>query len=255
MPIKNTIRKNNQNFINIKIPFSSNDEMFGYEQEVDDLTTDKSNELINPAIDGDVRRFKSEVYHDITFKFYNGSDYESSYDVIGMSDNDLDLRNQNILNSFYILDCYRSNNVMNRVRLFRTYVNNIIRDDHESKITTTDNKEFNNWYVPINLINDNLDNGTFTCYTSLSFYNGVNGMLITFRDNTNNDTPKLYFKTEINVIDKTWKIVDDVNTLHELVSESYDDKINNSISNLDNYRPNTPDGNIFDHTNGTYRTE
>ena len=54
----------------IKIRFSANDDFYGYQQEIDNLTEITSEDLINPVEDGEMRRFKVEYNTQLNFFFY-----------------------------------------------------------------------------------------------------------------------------------------------------------------------------------------
>jgi hypothetical protein len=262
---KHTIKFNGGN-VNIKIPLISNDNFVGYQQEIDSLTQVTSNDLVNPELDVEVRRFRYDPLvsqANLVFFFYDNT--TNTY-ISNLTSNDFtidELKNNSscVLNSFYVLDFYDTYDVNTQSKIFTTYLTKI-NEGYTGvyypryKIHETYKNQLYYWYVPQSFINSQTAS-TVVGYVKLSFFNGKTGNIVSF---TNNDSvtttsQKLFFKVQLNLYNKTWKFINtnfpNIYT-YEIPSNAYTNKIDDSVEKIENLKQAFPTGTIFNNTTGTY---
>ena len=288
--IKETIRFNNQD-TNLKISLSIGNRLSGYQQEIDELTEDTKQELINPVIDNEVRRFTSSNIQFITFWFKNlgrggGDPFNDSFgsDGAGFSDSEIEDYDDVVLNSFFIMDVYDTFDNNSQTKIYTTYLTQILDGQSDggvpiSKYTLNYNTG-NQWYhqyvpksfldkptgisgypvyggsTPLGLANL-LENGALeelTVYAKFSFYNAKYGTLSLFYNDANSalSTPeKMYVKTYFYPSTMEWEFVSSPN-LYELASDnSYVTKVNETFKNFENLKQIYPVG-AFNPKDGKY---
>lgn len=256
--------------LNIKINLGSTDAFIGLQQEIDSMTSFTGIDLINPATDGETRRFK---YYSgsvkLNFKFYLdgvGSWY-NNFLVPGFTPTEISYRQSNVNKSFFILDYYDSFDVYNQNKIFTMYLTKILREpppyNSDYTINATINNQFYRWYIPQSYI-DEITGDTVTGYVKFSFYNAKSGRIQLFynSDNESLTTPeKFYFKTELNLINKTWQIITpSVTSISEIIAKElpystnkqYTDKVNDTFDNFENIQQNYPSGSTFNYEDGSY---
>lgn len=250
MSIIRKIIKRNDDVVRFKIPIHNKSNNYGEHQEINELTSLTGNNLINPAIDGDVKLFKPYESNTINVNFWNGTTFEKSYNVIDFTLNDIQSSAGYVLNSFYFIDFYDNINLLNQIKLFRVFINKFnFTNTIESKILIdlNNNREFNNWYIPNKLGTQNILN----VYARFNFYNSKNGQIITFR--YDNEDGLMFVPCEIDLINKKWRFETSNFNIYQLISNTYNDKMNNTVNNLNNLRQNPPQGSIFDYQTISYR--
>src|ERR1035437_3463685 len=254
--IKEKIRFDGRN-MNFKFSLGSNDNFIGFQQEIDSLMQSTTNDLINPAIDAEERKFKLNPIPTNTitlqFKFSNLS--LMNFIAAGFTQNEIDQNDTNLLNSYFILDFYDTYNINTQTKIFTTYLTKIGKSPKYS--IGANNNQLYYLYVPISYINSQTGT-TVTGYTKFSFFNAKNGITTLFynKNNENFTTPeKLFFKTELNLINNTWKFITPsypIIDVKEITNNAlYIKKINDTYNNFDNLQQTYPSGNIFAITNGT----
>jgi len=253
----------------ILISLGSDDAFTGYQQEIDGLTSFTTTDLINPVTDGEKRRFKHFTNANtlIQFHFYNNSGGFFSPSLLnnGYTSAELSGPTTNVLNSFYILEFYDSFDVYNQNKIFTTYLTKIVNTTSQVPTYTISpvvNNQFYRWYVPVSYM-DLFTGTTAIGYTKFSFYNAKTGKIALFAnfDNYGLDTPqKLFFQTELNLVNKTWRIITPsypIIKAKEIPSNAnslYVDRINKTFSNFENLKQNYPTGTTFNYINATYLT-
>lgn len=267
MLIKERI-KYNRNDINIQIPLNLNNSLSGYQQEINNFSQVKTNNSINDVNDAEVKKFKLKSTNNIRrlfFYFYKSNmGYITTFSNAGF---DLSIKD-NFINSFFILDFFDSYNPTIQSKLFsvyltKLYVNNKDGDKNISVFNLISGTQFYNLFVPNNI---KYINNKYTGYTRFSFYNAKTGKITVFFNQHNEtlSTPeKMYFKTILNLNDKTWDIVSSLteNSLNNILikeltsSTEYVKKYNNSFDNFDNLKQNYPTGNYFNPENANYNTQ
>lgn len=262
--IKEIIRFNPSytgNTINIKIPFGSSDALSGYQQEIDNVTTFTATDIVNPMIDVEVRKFKcfSDALAKITFYFNNGSGTYLSF-FYGFTSNDV----SSIRNSFFILDYYDSFNIYNQNKIFTVYLTKIMTTTSSAPVYSlnpTVNNQFYTWYIPISYI-ESITGSTVVGYVNFKFFNAKTGKIIQFYNNDNlslTSPEKMYFKTELNIPNKTWKFITtsypNMNAREiESTNTLFINKTNDTFDKFDNLKQNYPTGNTFNYQDGSYFT-
>ena len=263
--IKENIRFTGEN-MNLKIVLNSRDNFIGYQQEIDGLTQLTTTDLINPAIDGETRRFKYDPDLGntvLSFYFYSGNTYNVSFLNAGFTQNEINSNSNKLLNSFFILDFYDTFDVNNQTKIFTTYLTKILDNISNSpiyRVYVEAINQFYYWYIPLSYINT-LTGSTGIGYVKFSFYNAKNGNVSLFYNNDNaalTTAEKMFFKVELNLTDKTWKFLTTsfpYLTAYELITSiDYINRINNTFEKFDNKKQEYPTGTTFNYRTGTYLT-
>jgi hypothetical protein len=263
--IKETIRYNNQD-MNLKIKLSTHDAFTGYQQEIDNLTQITTASLINPVNDNEMRRFKhyTDVNTTLRFQFYNSTldMYFYLFAPAGFTPVELATKSFSALNSFFMLEYFDSYDIYNQNKIFATYLTKIGVSPSYTINPTSDN-QFYRWYVPISYI-DSQTGTTVTGYTKFSFYNAKRGKIHVFYNQDNeslSSAERMYFKTRLNLINRTWEIVTPsfpIITGKELkytTYQQYTDRVNDTIDNFENLTQSYPSGNTFNYIEGNYLTK
>lgn len=277
---KERIKFENQD-INLKITLNSNNYRYGYQQEIDGITEEVKNDLINPIIDNEIRKFKYESPTNSATKlnFYfttDGSSYENTYTNASTNFEQEEIINNhnNVRNSFYIMDYYDSFDFFNQNKIFTIY-NTKITNSEIFNITTINlpipnyrlfkdtKNQFKDWYIPKSLIDDNLNSGKTIVigYIKFSFYNAKTGELLLFYNKDKESiktSEKLYFKVKLDLIKKTWYF--EPNTANKLVyqiptTNAYSKRTNETINNFNNKQQEYPEGNVFNPIEQNYDIE
>ena len=255
--------------MNMKITLSSRDAFIGYEEEIKNLTEFTATDLVNPVIDGEMRRFKFfSNFTAIRFDFYNtGGTWYNNFLNPGFTANEIASHTENTYNSFFILDYYDSFDTYIQKKIFTTYLTKILVEPSPYysiyTISSVVNNQFYNWLVPESYISGRT--GTVTGYTKFSFYNAKTGRIQLFynSDNEAYQTPeKLYFKTELNLSNRTWKIITPSALLGTIIAKElpyninvlYTDRVNSTIDKFENLAQKYPSGNTFNYIDGSYLT-
>ena len=189
----------------------------------------------------------------------------------GFLPSELQLNNSKIQNSFFILDFYDSFDPYNQTKIFSSYLTKIITStstipSYEIKPTTqpTIENQFYRWHVPISLI-EQQSGDTIIGYAKFSFYNAKTGRISLFfnKDNTTlQTTEKQYFKTELNLINRTWKLLTpSYNSTKIVTAREYPyttgnnlfiDRVNNTVNKFNDVSINFPTGNTFSSGSADY---
>lgn len=273
--IKKTIKlNNNSSGATISFGLTGNNRLSGYQQEIDNLTEETKDDLINPAIDNEVRKFQydGDAINLVFFFSSNGSYYSNSFNVDGarFSTTEINQKSNKILNSFFIMDFYNTYDNNTQTKIFTIYNTQILNSETSggmpiSKylINSGNLNQFYSWYVPKSFINEQTGS-TVTAYVKFSFYNAKYGDLTLFynKDNQSLTTPeKLYFKTLLDLNAMTW-IFDYSGTNYPPnatayqvpFNSTYSIKVNETFNSFDNLQQVYPTGNTFQITGGTYTT-
>jgi len=272
--IKETIKFNNQD-VNLKISLSGGNRFTGYQQEIDSFVEETKENLINPVVDNEVRRFhyaSKETLSPINLVFYftaNGSSYGNSFQYyVGFTASELTLNDLKVLNSFFVLEFYDTYDNNTQTKIFTNYLTKILGGDKiggnpipKYRIYGDTVNQFYNWYIPKSFL-DKQTSSTVTGYVKFSFFNAKYGTMALFynKDISNQYTPeRLYFKTRLDLNKMTWKF--DYNgtnyppnaVAYQLpFTNKYSEKVNNGINNFNNKQQNPPSGNTFQILDGTY---
>lgn len=280
--IKERLKFNNAD-INLKINLSVDNNLIGYQQEIDILTEKTKQELINPIIDNEVRRFSyaiNEILNPTYLVFYftaNGSSYNNSFrsNGAGFTDTEINSNNLKIFNSFFIMDFYDSYDSRTQTKIFTNYLTKITggltTGSGTSKYSIPKYKIFNdtvnqyyNWTIPKSYL-DEQTSRYIIGYVKFSFYNAKYGTLALFynKDISDQYSPdRMYFKVRLDKTNMTWRFYyAGTNypynmTAYQLpFTNKYSERANDAMKNFDNLKQVPPTGNIFQITNGTYTKE
>lgn len=263
--IKEVIKSNGED-TTIKFGLGIDNNLSGIQQEIDELTEDTKQELVNPIIDNEVRRYENNGSQTIEFYFKNfshsGGPFNSSFksDGAGFTDAEIESSDDVIRNSFFIMDFYDTFNNNTQTKIFTTYLTQILNGNTYlfkpiPKYTLFNRRQWYHQYIPKSFL-DAQTGYTITGYTKFSFYNAKYGTLSLFYDNDSSTgliAPEtMYFKTYLNTYTMQWEF--DLNTLHAYEvspDNAYATKVNNTFENFDNLKQNPPIG-VFNPEDGTY---
>ena len=251
--------------MNLIISLGSCENFTEYGEDIDNLTQFTVLGLVNPVIDGEVRRFKlnpiPNSYITLIFKFYNvtATTYQTLLTAAGFTTNEINNNDLNILNSFFILDFYDTFDLNSQAKIFTTYLtklNNLLI----YTIGVSNSNQLYPWYIPLSYILPNAQTGsTAIGYVKLSFYNAKTGNITPFynQDNESLTTPeRIFFKVQLDLINMTWKFLTasyPTITAKEIANNVlYIDKVNNTVDSMDNLQQNPPSGNTYNYKTNTY---
>lgn len=264
--INENIKFNNLD-INLKINLGGDEHLFGYQQEIDNLTEITKEELINPIVDGEIRRYVYNPYvqpANIIFYFYS-TNYSCSFINAGFVSGEIANNNVGMLNSFFIMELYDTYDPYTQTKISTNYLTKILGGSGSKPdytLNSSANNQFYYLYIPISFLNKHSGATTITGYTRFSFYNSKTGKISLFYNSGNVSllTPeKMYFKTQINLNTKSWQFIESAYpysiAMQILPTNAYAKRINNTIDNTENKKQNYPSGYIFDQNTGTYITE
>lgn len=233
---------------------SRNTDFTGYQQEIDSITEETKQELINPIQDFEISKFKYGDTTGLRFYFLNSSNttHSNTYINAGFSSTEIADKADVVRNSFYILDFYD------------TYINNIqtrIFTNYQTQIGTTPYFQFygsqyyqmthNNvpkWFLDEQYVDP------IQIYVKFSFYNAKDGKLLLFYNNSINDITNpenMYFKANLHPYTKTWNFLSSVNAYELNPNTEYVQRNNETFQNFENKKQNYPSGNLF-KDDGTY---
>jgi hypothetical protein len=241
-----------------EIGISSDDGFLGYQQEIDNLTQRTMLELVNPVNDVEKRKFKPSSTPNLTIYqfFFNGI---NSFEGAGFTENEILSASSNMLNSFFILDFYDTYNPNTQNKLFTSYLTKLTTGPVYYVLSNKNLNQLYFWYVPTSYIN--IQTGSTTVvYLKLSFYNAKYGNVSTFYNNYNAalTTPeKLYFKCELNLVDKTWKFLN-LNSYHVVnaqeltTSVAYNSRVDKTFVKYDATNQDFPSGNTYYYKTNKY---
>lgn len=253
MPIiREQILKNGLD-MNLKFNLGSNDSFIGYQQEIDNLTQTTMLDLVNPVVDVERRKFKMFGHTIFSFMFNNVVSFLGA----GFTVSEISGQTSNIRNSFFVLDYYDSYDPNTQVKIFNTYLTKVNAFPEYSLYPNTVNQLYY-WYVPQSYI-DAQSGTTVIGYVKLSFYNAKSGETSIFYNQVNAAflTPeKMYFKVELNVVNRTWKFLNlvdykvDARTL--TTSTAYSDRVNNTYTKYNKIKQQYPTGSTYSYKTNTY---
>jgi len=273
---KERIKLDNQD-INLKFTLSSNDNRYGYQQEIDKLTEQVKNDLINPIVDNEVRRFKYKTPTNFTTNLFfyfttNGNTYENSFlsGAANFSPTEISENDKKVRSSFFIMDFYDNYNFFNQNKIFTIYNTQILNGEESNEVSIPKYKlsenninQFSYWYVPKTFINENLILGNTIAegYIKFSFYNAKTGQILLFYNKNNENLStgeKLYFKVKLDLLKMTWYFNNN-NSLQKAyqipISNAYSQRTNDGVENFDDKQQDYPEGTIFNPESGDYDTE
>lgn len=265
--VNENIKFNNLD-INLKINLGDGKHLLGYQQEIDNLTELTKQELINPVIDGETRRFKYEQYGNATylsFYFYAGA-YGCTFADAGFSSVEISTLSSKVLNSFYIMELYDTFDPYTQTKISTNYLTKILTNAFNGTpkytVNVPSNNQFNDLYIPQSFLDAKYGVTMITGYTKFSFYNAKTGRISLFYNsgNTSMLTPeKLYFKVRIDTYNKTWSFIGSASpnptAVEMLPNNAYVQRVNDTINNTENKKQNYPVGEAFDKNTGTYIIE
>jgi hypothetical protein len=244
--------------MSVKFTIGNNDDFIGYQQEIDNLTELTGNELINPVVDVEKRKYKFDISAEIViFKFsFNG---QAFFTQAGFTLDEILGNSKSFANSFFILDYYNDYNPYTQTKIFTTYITKLTNIPYYPVSSNTSQIFY--WYVPESYISTQTGE-TSIGYVKFSFYNAKTGKITLFynKNNAELSTPeKMYFKSELNHKNKTWKILNLIDFFAEGIDISttskYSERIDNTFSKFDSTTQVYPSGNSYNYKTNTYSTQ
>lgn len=242
----------------ISFPLSAGINISGYQQEIDGITEQTKQELINPIEDFEITRFRysNGSGNRLSFNFLNSSNTSrnTTYTNAGFTSAEISEPADVFRNSFFILNFYDTYSSNTQTRLFTNYQTKLGStplfqlDDNESYEMCYANVP--NWFLET-------ENSTFiVAYLKLSFYNAKDGKLQLFFNqsiNNINDPKNLYFTVYFYPQTKTWRFTRDETASEVNPTYAYVQRNNDTFQNFENKKQTYPTGNVFED-DGTYDT-
>jgi len=255
------------NDLNIQVPISSIPAQLGLQQEINNYVLEKTTGSINAVTDVEVLRFQY-LYsgHIMEFAFNTGGTYYTYFTAAGFTEDEVDFKSLNYLNSFFILDFFDSTSSANQTKIFSAYLTNISDNATSagySRYNVVPSFQLYDLNIPANFFTGTGD--VYTAYARLSFYNAKTGKIVVFFNKVKDsiDPPptneKMYFEIRLNKGFKNWYVVSgsrEGSTIaaRELTtSPAYVDRYNNTFEDFENQQQDYPKGSIF--IDGTYYNE
>lgn len=185
--------------------------------------------------------------------------YQQSFLGAGFSQNDIDTNSSNMQNSFFIANYYDTFNSQTQTKLFNgylTYIDNapISTTPHYLINPTGTGRQFYYFYMPNNYLTA-LTGTTATGYTQFTFYNSKTGAMQLFYNQSNSGSTtneKLYFKTILNLTNKTFRFVNSPLNAYQVPPSDYVDRYNTSVTSMTMNQEVYPSGNSFNFLTGKY---
>ena len=254
----------------IQIPLAGNLDQLGYQEEIDNFVQEETTGSINGVTDIEVRRFKYDrVGTYMKFAFHDASEdsWYAYFTVAGFTDDEIILKELNFTNSFFILDFYDTYSSEDQTKIFSAYLTNLNDNAYPtttySEYKTAIDFQLYSLNVPANYFADGIT--IYTGYTKFSFYNAKTGRVSVLYNKdykTSTFSQKMYFKTELDVVNRTWEIITPSldNIVHRAVvaeelpysdNQEYLDRINETFADFINEQQNYPTGSVF-IDDGTY---
>jgi len=261
--IKERIKFNNVD-VNLKIDLGVRNRFSGYQQEIDELTEETKEELINPVIDYEVERYPHEPNRTNTVYFYfsnaAGTSHANTFTNAGFTSTEIEDFDDVVLNSFFIMDFFDTYDHFTQRKLFTTY-NTLILDSETSggdpipkyKLSNTVINQFFYQYVPKWFL-DSQTETTIPVYIKFSFYSAKSGRVSLFYNNAEavSSPERMYFKGFLYTHDRDWNFDEGVNNAYELPpNNTYATKVNDAVETFENLQQNAPEG-AFNPEDGTY---
>lgn len=176
---------------------------------------------INNIVDGDTSVFKNNSGDTITL-YFSG---DTSISNLGY-ENNLRIYSRK---SFLLLELFDIVDINGRTKLFEYYISGIPKNDF---IYNLDYLE-----IPNKLNYNNI-------YGRISFYNSKNGKIYQFSHNENiNSELDVLFNIDLNINNKTFIL--NKNEFYYIDNETYNNVLQETISNTPNNKPIYPDGDRF----------
>lgn len=264
--IKETIKYNSKDTY-ITIDLGINNSLIGYQQEIDEITEETKESLINSINDVEVRRFGYGEGYLPTIDFYfidynvrSGSRFNITnnghYNQFPFTSDEINSNGSDLRNSFFIMEYYDSFDTYNQTKIGTTYITKIITNSTNTtpSYLLSLRNQFNKVYIPKSFING-IESNEITGYMKFSFYNAETGKIILFynKDNEGSKTPEKYY-TKININTNTMKWVFNQNNVsfYEEQSNSYIDRVNDTFSNFNNKKQIYPSGGTIFNPDGKY---
>ena len=241
----------------LSFPLSGGINISGYQQEIDNITEETKEELINPIEDYEIRRFRyaRSVNTDLTFRFLNSTNTSRSpsFSYAGFTTTELSEPADVVRNSFFIADFYDTYSSNTQTRLFTTYLTQI----GSSPVYEFDDTELANqlcyWNIPKWFLDEH-GNSVVYIYVKFSFYNAKDGKLQLFYNqdiNDINDPQNLYFLAYIYPEQKTFRFPSTALNAYELnPTYAYVQRNNDTFQNFENLKQTYPTGNLFEDDGG-----
>ena len=256
---------------NIKFGLINNDGFSGLQQEIDNLTQNTSDDLINPPIDVEVRKIAYEATSGplkLQFNFHvgNANNFGTLFENAGFTVDEITMKSSNILNSFFIANFYDTYDINTQTKIFTTYLTKITAGTtgianpiSEYSIDSSRVNQLYYWYVPVAYLTGSTING----YMKFSFYNAKTGRVQPFYNYDNESlisSEKLFFNATINVNNKTWNIYTPATHAKIVIarelwnSPEYTEKVDKSAMGMKNESQKYPSGSNFNYITGKYNT-
>lgn len=239
------------------IPFGGVNNLLGYDDDMERLVSNETDNSINNETDLEVRRFKSlSNDFDMLFYFWNGVLYQNpssqtSLAPLDFAANGLDEKSNEVRNSFYVIQIFDSFDEDTQTKLHTGYFNGydyILRSPSSGLSTNyviDNDSEFLSLYIQNNFLEGK--SGLVTLYAKFYFYSAQSSKFYPFS----------YIQTPTTVQDIYIPITFDLNTytytyptssiisFYEITNPAYATLVNDTVDSIPVQQTKYPSGNTF----------
>jgi hypothetical protein len=242
--------------VNVKLTFSSNNNINGLQESIDDFIEAETGLSINPVIDGETFRTKTEDTNTFTFNFYGDSGnpiFDNDLTLDGFTASEISESNDVVRGSFYLMQIFDSFNKENQTLLHSGFLNGSKITGSTTTYVIDENDEFSCLYIPENFITS-VTSSTVTLYARFFFFNAKTNFLQVFY-NQNNESltteEKLYYEVVLDPTTRSYNFETTNIVLKQSINNTYNTLLNNRLPKFRLEKPNYPTGEFFSN-DGTY---
>lgn len=251
----------------LKIPISTEINTVGSDDDVNKISENISEPLINPIIDNEVVRYRYGIpniavnsiismifdYYDYTLLAYN-----LNPTALGFTQEELSANDPKCLNSFFIFDVFDSSDVLKQNKIYRTYRTRFYPyDDPNLSNLSLNTNQLNSIFLPSNLIDTQLTR----LYGKFMFYNAKKNNVSVFY-NKNYESLKtadrMFFPIDVDHTNKTWcfaNVYGYSSIQYQLyayetiaTNNQFVTKVNNTVTGFNVKQSIPPAGNVLEYT-------
>jgi len=242
----------------IPITIDNDNNLFGYQQEIDKITHESAYNNLNTDKDRELKRISLDSIRTLATYFYSGGSYNNDFKYAGFTDYDINYHTSPFIYSYYKLSFYDSYDSNNQNHIADNYLH--LFDSNYALFHIKEHNPLYDLFLPKYYL-DSYTGDTITGYTKLTFYNAKSGStkLFLVLPNTGETSELKYYYTII--IDKTnltWSVLEfgtspvaHFSFYEDYESVTYIKKLSNK-DNLKNEKPVYPTGSTFDYNFGKY---
>ena len=249
--------------INLQINLNAGFKINNQKEIVDNYARKKSEELINPLIDREIKNFKYKILtengliqntrFEMNFFAPLKGGLDGNFINAGYTQKEINEYSISLRNSFFILEFYDGFEFNSRTKILTQYftkLNEIIKNWNHTFIE--DVNQLKILGIPRFFIKNKQKE---TLYLRILFYNAKTGGIVPFSNNSydgDNEEEKQFFKIQLDIKNETWSLYDNSIEGVEIVSQSLKDRLGRTNETLRMKSQSHPDGSRFNYKTGEY---